>query len=68
MHRSLGEEQAGSSNLADEAHEEPRLLEGVAVGLEDLPVGLDAVDEQRLMVEQTKVADEGAVGVLIRPF
>lgn len=67
MLRPFGEQQPPPDDLPDEAEQHVGLAEGVAVRLEDLLVGLGRVDEQRLLVGEGEVADEGGGGVGVAP-
>lgn len=63
----LGEHQPPAEDVANQAEQEVGLLEGVAVRLEDFLVRVDCVDQQRLLVSEAEVPDEGRAGPFLGP-
>lgn len=49
-------------------HHDIRPFEEFVVGLEDLAMGFEAVDEDDLCIRKTEVSDEGSLGILSRQF
>ncbi len=64
----LHQDDPTAAELLDHAEEARRLREGVAVRLDHLPVGIDAVGDQHLGVSPREVSNEGRVRVFPHPF